>query len=256
MNKNTIHLIMVPFTGLGEFGGYRGDSWFQHRIILFKQFTLNGLLHQTDKNFTLWCAFREEERVNPICQELYTHLKKVCSFPVVFTYGGIPFWDDKFKEDNLLERLKIILPQLKETIGDKKWVYETSQPSDDTFHIDTVKEINKQEPALKRSFLHRNGYVYDVNNKRLAEWRPATNPPFYTIVYPSDIFLDADKRFEYCKAYRSHESAETAFESVKLADGMYCVGVHKGNISTSWWHPFRCKEIKEAKKILKGFAIK
>ena len=257
MNKDTLHLMMVPFTGLGEFGGYRSDSWFKHRIIIFKQFTLNGLLKQTDQNFTLWCSFRPEERENPICQELYTYLKEVCTFPVVFTYGGLPFWDDKFPNDNLFERLKIMLPQLKETVGDYKWILETIQPSDDTYHKDFVKEVNKQEPAYKRSFLHSNGYVYDMINKRLAEWRPITNPPFYTIVYPRDVFLDPVKRFKYCKEYRSHESAATAFKSVKLADGQYCVGVHKGNISTSWWHPFRCKEIKgkKAQKILKGFGI-
>ena len=104
--NNTIHFVQIPFTGLGLQNGYRGDEWLKYRIEIFKNYTLKSLLNQTEKNFVTWLCFREEERKNLQVVELYAYLTSL-NIPVIFTFGGIVFWDDKYPNDNLLERLKI-----------------------------------------------------------------------------------------------------------------------------------------------------
>lgn len=231
---------MVPFTGLGLKGGYRGDKWFKYRIEIFKKYTLNSLLKQTDRNFILWLAFREEERYNPICNRFKRYLEGIPNFKFVFTYGGCPIWDDKYKEDNLLERLHKILPQLKKYINEETWVYETMQPSDDMYTMGAIEEINRQEPRKRGILTHFRGSVFNKQTQRLADWNPTTiNPPFYTIMYPVEDFLDPQKHFDYMKDSKSHEDVIRLFDSVKLPDYRYCVMVHEKNISTNWWHPFR-----------------
>lgn len=257
MNKDILHFVQVPFTGLGLWNGYRGDEWFRYRIKLFKKYTLNSLLNQTDKNFILWLAFREEERSNEDCQRLYRHLKEVCPFPVIFTYGGLMFWDDKYLNDDLLGRLKTVLPTLKEVVGNKKWIYVTIQPSDDLYHLKAIEEINAQQPADRKALLHDKGFMYNELTKQLAEWLPSTNPPFYTLIYPVETFLDPVKHYEYVKDIKTHEEIPDIFDCTKLSDYKYCVIVHKQNISTSWLHRFRGKILsnRKGRNILKEFGV-
>ena len=255
--KNFIHFCMIPFTGLGLHGGYRGDSWFKYRIGLFKKYTLQSLLNQTNRNFITWIAVRPEERFNPICQEFHKFMMKLKDFPCVFTYGGIPIWDDKYKNDNLLERLEKTLPELKRFLKDEQWVYETCQPSDDVFHINEMKEIQEKEPKENRTLIHDKGYVFNEETQRLAEWNPLINPPFHTVMFPADVFFDPKKHFDYMKNSINHEDIIRKFDCVKLPDKRYCVVVHGKNISTNWWHPFRGKVFnwEEGKEILKDFGM-
>ena len=73
MDKMT-HFLHVPWTGLGLYGGFRGNRWLKNRIQIFKQFVVPSLLAQTEQNFILWCAFRHEERDNPLVKELKKYL--------------------------------------------------------------------------------------------------------------------------------------------------------------------------------------
>ena len=56
-----IIIVLIPFTGVG-IPGYKGDVWFKERIALFERYTLESLLNQSDKDFTLWVVFRPEEK--------------------------------------------------------------------------------------------------------------------------------------------------------------------------------------------------
>lgn len=263
MNKNFIHLVAIPFTGLGLHNGFRGNRWFKYRINIFKKYTLKSLINQTDLNFILWLAFRKEEKTNPLTIRFYKYLKNVCPFPVIFTYGGCFIWDDKYRNDNLLERLEIILPEIKEKLGkilgEKKWVYETMQPSDDMYSSTAMEEINKQEPEKRGILSHFRGFILNKQTQRVAEWNPTTiNPPFYTIMYPIEDFLDPVKHFNYFKNSKSHEDVIRLFNPIRLPDNRYCVLVHEKNISTNWWHPFRGKVYswKEGREIMKkGFNV-
>ena len=64
------HLIAIPFSGVGLHGGFRGDTWFRHRIDIFKNHTLKSLKNQSNKDFTLWLWMRPEEKNNPLTREL------------------------------------------------------------------------------------------------------------------------------------------------------------------------------------------
>lgn len=260
MRNDILHLAMVPMTGLGlgskQSRGYRGDEWFAYRIQLFKNYTLKSLLNQTNKNFVIWMSFRPEEKTNPLCIEFEKYMQ-TCGQPFIFTYGGLCFWDDKFPNDNLLERLKLTLPVLKEKFNNTKFIYETLQPSDDCYSDETINNIQRIEPQKNTAITHQKGFMFNERTMRVAEWCPPTNPPFYTIMYPSDVFFDAEKHFNYMRGFKSHEDITKIFNCIRMPDFNYCVLVHQKNISTNWWHPFRGKIFNWAEGwvILKRFGI-
>lgn len=256
--KDFIHLVYVPFTGLGLHGGYRGDDWFRYRIELFKNYTLKSLLNQTCRRFIIWLSFRPEEKDNPITREFADYLFTVDQ-PFILTFGGLCFWDDKYKNDNLLERLKISMSQVKEHLPIKAgWILETLQPSDDLYCRDQVELIQDKFRGKKEVFVNKRGRMLNTLTQKVADWNPTTNPPFYTIVYPADVFFDPVKHFNYMRGFKSHEDIPHLFHTISLGDGNYCVLSHSKNISTNWWHPFRGKiySHKEAGVILEEFGIK
>jgi len=253
-----IHFIYTPFTGLGLNRNRFDDNWLAYRIEIFKNYTLKSLLNQTNRNFVHWISFRETDRQRPLIKELYEYMRNLKDYPFVFTFGGIAFWDDKYENNNLLERLKLTLPDLRKVCEGKEYVWETILASDDMAHKQAIQGIQEKELKQGKAFVHGNGYLFNVKTQRLAEWNPATNPPFYTIMYPMDVFLDPEKHFEYMKGFKSHEDIPKLFDCEKLPDGRYCYMVHKKNISTNWWHPFRGKLIDwgQGSEILKDFGIK
>jgi len=259
--EKIIHLLYTPFTGLGMFNGYRGYEWFRHRMLLFLKYVIPSLENQTNRDFIHWISFRPEEYSNRITEAIYNYLKysRKSKYRFVFTFGGLCFWDDKNIDDNLLERLQKTLPELKDIVGDSKYVYKTIVPSDDMYHKDVVESIQKEPYREKGALVHHKGYVFNEPTKQLAEWNPPKNsfPPFYTIMYPVDVFLDPQKHFDYVKPYRSHEDIPKIFKTKQLPDNRYCVMVHENNISTNWYCGFKGKVFhgEEKEKILKDFGI-
>ena len=97
------HFLYCPFTGLGLYGGHRGNRWLRNRIKIFKQFVVPSLLAQTNQNFVIWISWRFEDRGDPLVRELYEWLSLRFMMPdmksrVVFTYAGVCFWDDKYSD--------------------------------------------------------------------------------------------------------------------------------------------------------------
>lgn len=255
--KDFCHFVMIPFTGLGLKGGYRGDDWFKYRISIFKKYTLQSLLNQTCRDFVIWISFRPEEEINPIAVDFKKYMEGIGQ-PFIFTYGGLCFYDDKFNDVGLLNRLRKTLPKLKDYIENKKYVLETLQPSDDMFATDEMENIQNEDYEDNKALTHDKGYVIQEETQRVADWVPATNPPFYTIMYSEDVFLDADKHLKYLQGFKSHEDIVRIFKCKTLLNGKYCVLTHGKNISTNWWHPFRghIYSAEESKEILKNFGIK
>src|SRR3990167_9405134 len=140
---NFCHFLMVPFTGLGLFNGFRGNQWLKNRIKIFNEFVLPSILAQGPKDFYVWFCWRAEERSNIIVQEFQKSLEGIEGFRAVHTWGGIPFWDDKYDDkiaqERLLKTLEISLPELKNIVGDIKYVLVTIQPSDDMYLGDTYQ---------------------------------------------------------------------------------------------------------------------
>ena len=92
---NFVHLIYIPFTGVGLYGGFRGQEWYKDRIEIFKQYTLKSLLNQTERNFVIWLSFRPQEETNPLTAELLNYLKSL-DIQYVATFNGLMYIDDKY----------------------------------------------------------------------------------------------------------------------------------------------------------------
>ena len=232
------HIVMVPFTGLGRFGGFRGDKWLKNRIKIFKEYTLQSLMNQKSLNFVLWCSWRPEEKENPIVKEFYKNLLQLRGLTVIFTYHGLCFYDDKAENagEKLLENLKQTLPELKQhAIGD--WIYLTINPSDDMYLFYIFDDLQRIPPS-ECAILITTGYIMNYNTKEIAEYNPDTIPPFFTIMFPRDKFLDPQKHLDYIGPYESHEYIKDYFFFETLKCRGFVVGTHGENISTTIDHPY------------------
>ena len=269
------HLIYTPFVGVGLHGGMRGQKWLAHRIEIFKSYTLKSLLNQTSRDFLHWMSFRPQERNNPLIQGLRFYLESI-NYKFIFTFDGLMYWDDKFtkynlkailrnflmmawdcyiykelknpltlfrmswenKNKTLLRRLSFSLSELSNSIGEEfEWVYLTRIDSDDMFHKDAVELIQKQEPKERKALTFDQGYILNIQTGQLAEWKPPTNSPFHTIIFPSETFFNPQRHLEYYGSFKSHEDIPKVFNCEMLDMNKYCVSFHGKHISTAWSYP-------------------
>ena len=248
------HFLYVPFTGLGLYGGHRGSRWLRNRIKIFKQFVVPSLLNQTNQNFTLWISWRREERGNSDVVGLKNFLDEH-GLESVFTYSGICFWDDKHPDEVARERLMSALhgslAEVVNYVGDVDDVLMTIQPSDDLYEKEMVA---KTQEALKDSQAvgYKHGYIINYLTKEIREYNPSTNPPFFTIKFSKEDFIDPFKHAQHTaikqdvgkyKAgtpYPSHEYLKDVFGVAhKYLEGRgFTVGCHGENISTHFNHPY------------------
>lgn len=270
-----LHLCYIPFTGVGLRGGMRGDTWYKHRIEVFKNYTLKSLANQSNKDFVLWLSFRPEEKDNPLTQEIRESVG-LAGLRAVFSYDGLMYVDDKFvdfgmktrvrnflrmawdmwyykewknplevwkytwenKNKTLLNRVTHTLAGLGDKVGmDYDWVYMTRLDSDDMFHREAVNLIQSQEPGIKRSLCFKEGYIYNVQTGQVAEWNPPTNPPFHTITFPAKVFFNPEAYLAYYNGFKTHEDAVTCFDPVYMDMHKYMVSFHGKHISTDWHSP-------------------
>lgn len=269
------HVVYTPFTGVGLHGGFRGNQWFDHRVFIFKQYTLKSLLHQENKDFIHWISFRPEEKNHPLVRELSRHLKEK-NYKFVFTFNGLMYHDDKFthytlyqkirnflmmmrdnwvyhepksplsvlkqswedKNESLIYRLKESLHTLQDVVGsDYDWIYLTRIDSDDMFHRQTIDLIQHQEPEERKALIFDKGFIYNIKTKQLADWNPPTNPPFHTIIFPGGIFFDAYRHKAYYSSFKTHEDIPKVFKAEVLDDKKYMVTYHGKQVSTDWDSP-------------------
>ena len=238
------HFIYVPFTGLGLYGGHRGSRWLKNRIKIFKQFVVPSLLAQTNQNFTIWISWRPEDRGNLAITELYLDLVRMFGEErVAFSYSGVCFWDDKYEDalahDRLATALHGSFRDIINYVGDVKHVLMTIQPSDDCYHKDMVQEMQnvfKETDLQAVGFKH--GYIMNYQTKELREYNPKTNPPFFTIKFPRETFLDPLAHMKYTGPYKSHEYIGEKLNYKQFDARGFLVGTHGENISTHFKHPY------------------
>jgi hypothetical protein len=248
------HYLMVPFTGLGLYGGYRGARWLRNRIKIFKQFVIPSILNQSNQDFTVWIAWRPEERTNQQVIELREYLTTL-PLKVIFTYGGLPIWDDKFPDDvahsRLTTNLHLTLRDLVDDIGDVEHVYMTIQPSDDCYRYDAVDMIHQALAGdTMQAFGFAKGYIINYQTKEVSDYNPTTNPPFYTIKFKKHSFIEPQEHVSYAPI-KSHEYVANHLKYGVIAERGFMVGCHGENVSTFYNHPF--KGDKADPSILKKF---
>lgn len=254
------HILYIPFTGLGLFNGFRGDSWFSYRAEIFNKYTLESLKGQK-KPFILWISFRPQEKNNPITKKIEKYVKE-SGIKYVFTFDGLMYHDDKDVKRNstLMERLGKSLKIVKKYLDlHLKYTYLTVISSDDLFASDMTKIIQSKKYIYGGALYHRKGYVLNIETNELADWYNPYSIGFYTIYYETKNFLDEGKHLFQQGNLTSHELVSQIYISEEMPDNKYCCVVHGRNISTIWDHPYKGKQYfydKDKKKILKTFNIK
>lgn len=257
--ERTAHFMYVPLLGLGLYGGYRGTHWLRNRIKIFKQFVVPSLLAQTSKDFILWISVRYEDRRNPQIQKLKEYLEGIKGFKTVFTYAGICFWDDKYEDivarERLVNAVHGSIGELISVMGECDNVLITLQPSDDCYETTAVRRIQEmfEKDRQAQAITYTNGYICNYQTKEVAEYTPLTNPPFFTIKFPTEIFKDPMKHIEFTGPYKSHEYIGEKLELRKIIDRGYLVGTHGENISTFFDHPFKKSLVDN--KVLRKFGL-
>jgi hypothetical protein len=264
------HFLYTPFTGLGLYGGSRGKAWLRDRIAIYKQFVVPSLQAQTSQNFTLWLSWRPQDRNVQIIKDLEEYLEVLFPNRVVFTYSGLCFYDDKFSDEEartrLLTSLHRSLHELINDIGDVKEVAYTIQPSDDCYHSNMVKDV--QELFKKTDFQaigYKHGYIMNYQTLELKEYNPLTNPPFYTIRFPKEIFIDPFKHAQYTALkhdsgkYKtgtplpSHEYVGDCLKYLQIPFRGFLVGTHGQNISTHFNIPYAGQSVPQ--EVLSSFGL-
>ena len=267
-------LVYTPFTGLGLYGGFRGNRWLRNRITVFKNFVIPSLLNQTDRDFVLWVSWREEERDNRYVKELEEWLmEEMPENKFVFTYGGVCFWDDKYDQVQARERLfrsfKATLPALLDYVPDCDEVQILLQPSDDMYDEGTVEHFKEALQGEYNAVGYTKGYLCNYATKDILEYNPKTNPPFFAYKIPRALFSDPYKHMKYISTkvdegqypagtpYPSHEWIPNAFHMAFLTRRGFMVGTHGENISTHFNHPYGGAEIVDEEKavVLENFGI-
>lgn len=265
------HFLYIPFTGLGLYGGSRGNAWLKDRINIFTTFVVPSMQVQTSQNFTIWASFRKEERHNKDVKNLEAYLKTIFGTErVVFTYSGVCFWDDKHPDAVARERLITALHHSMTTlinhIGDVKDVIYTIQPSDDCYNSHMVEEIQMLFKNTDFNAIgYKHGYIMNYRTGELREYNPETNPPFFSIRFPKDLFIDPFKhaqwtalkrdvgKYKQGTPYPSHEYIGDCLKYLQLPKRGFLVGTHGRNISTHFKHPYAGEEVDKTK--LKDFGI-
>jgi hypothetical protein len=276
ISKTCINVIYIPFTGVG-IPGYGGDMWLHERILLFLDYTLQSLKHQTIKDFYLWLSFRPEEK-GSVYIEALDHALKTSGVKFVMTFDGLMYHDDKFggsfthrlknvarvirrawkahdwsilkvahqvffntKNKTLKQRLSRSLKKIRKILPSTKKVYLSRIDSDDMFSQDYLSQVRNLGKKIGTALVVKNGYIYNQSTKELAIWKPQTNPPFHTIIFRNFDFFRRNAHYDIIKDYKSHEDVTKIFTHRFLKDGSYCVLTHspKLHISTTWNHPFR-----------------
>jgi len=247
------HIFAIPFTGKTPKSDTQTQEWYDFRADIFIKYTLESLKNQTDKSSLIWLQFRPQEIDNSTTEKIKKALDK-SKLEYLMTFNGAIMKEDRaiWHNKDLIERTEKSLKQFKIK---EKYVYETNLDSDDMVHKDFVKIIKSKKFKKNGALYCKEGYAYETSG-RLADWHNPTANQNYTIMYPTEIFLDAKKHFEYQNGLDSHEQIPKKFDSEEMPKEMYCAIIHGTNVSTIWIHNFRGKEYyynEEINKILSNF---
>jgi hypothetical protein len=260
----------VPFTGLGLYGGFRGDRWLKNRIKIFEQFVLPSLLNQSDRDFALAIFWRPEERFNKIVRDFEERMSR-SGLQCKFIYSGILMYDDKYEDKRARERygdaLHSGLHELLDLAPDADYIYWMLQPSDDCYHRETVRSVKLafQDPDTD-AISGWGGYICNYKTGEVREYNPKTNPPFAAIKFERITFFDPARHLVYLglkedtEKYKagtplpSHEYLPKCLRTKYFGDRSFLVGCHGENISTFFNHPYGGQEVDQS--ILEFFGIR
>jgi len=237
--QNAINIVYSDFSRRLN----KPSDWWEYRLDIFKNYTLNSLANQTNKNFWFMLNLRDK-----FPKELMSKLDTIlCNFS---NSSGIPhFYTYPDDIDDLPKRARMHLPE-------SEYIFLTRIDSDDLYHQDAIAEIQTHEYRHRGALVFQKGYCYDVENKRLQHYQ-MPSPPFCTILFPREVFIDVNKAREYMNI-QGHDQVFGQMNSIALSENKFIVLIHgKNNRSQYFKNQFGRIEISELEhsKILKQFGL-
>lgn len=236
--KNFIHIIHSDFSR--KVGGKNID-WFKYRLKILENFTLKSLVNQTIKNFYYVIYLR---RCFP--EALVLELQKILNNSGL--RNAIIYYD---KENDIKNKISSYFPK-------SKYIYATRIDSDDLFHKDVVREIQSYQFKRRQALIYQRGYCYDCINKKMRHHLMSC-PPFHTIMYPYELYLDLNTAAEYRGSSGGHDTIISSMNYTVLEPYKYIVLFHGLNNRSRYVekneYDFRTIPREEHNKILKDFNI-
>lgn len=204
MNNKTLHIIANEFTRHIP----HPDDWWDRRLDIYEHYCLASIKNQTNKNFILlmtlnWVPDKYQLRIRKILEN-----------------SGLNFIIRNYATTTISEALSNVSNKY-------DFVYHTRVDSDDMFHKDAISEIQSYEFSHRQALIFQKGYCYDCRVNRLQHYF-MPSPPFSTIMYPMNVYLDEKKQEEY-KSFKSHDALLGAMPHTKLSENKFIVNVHGTN---------------------------
>jgi len=204
MNSKTLHIIGNEFTrNIGH-----PDEWWEHRLKIYEHYCLESIKNQTNKNFVLTMT------TDFVPDKYRDVIKKILE------RSGITYYIRNVKDISFSDFIK-------QFSDGYDYIYHTRIDSDDLIHKDAVKEIQSYDFAERRALVFQKGYCLDCKGGRLQHYY-MPSPPFSTIMYPIDVYLDEKKQDEY-KQFRSHDELVYKMNTIVLSENKFIVNVHGTN---------------------------
>lgn len=248
---NVEYVIWMPFGDMMHTGDVNrsqaiynkclcNPEWWEHRAQIMRDYTLPSLQAQTFKQFKIFAGIRSEtvSIAKPVIRALLTSGLSV----------AIMHCDEQAALMSLGK------------VSDKAWIVKIHLDSDDMYSAGAMEIFANIQPKHGMVGLFRNGYIYDVNSGRMAEYNTAA-PPFFCKCYHRGALRNEAQlkayETEWLKPY--HHQLPDCQRVVRLPHWNYCVTIHGKNTSTAWTNAHTADKIGadvKAEAILPRFGVK
>lgn len=147
--------------------------WVEHRIKLFRDLTLNSLIHQSNQNFLTLLKYdpRSHDVIYEVLSDLGIKLPDHIRFVPVEQYDQA----------------------IAEYIQGADELYIARTDSDDLLHRDYFQKLHKYRHKPETwALLNQNGYYWDRDRNIMAP-RFYASPQFYVLIYQAKNFLKGER---------------------------------------------------------------
>jgi len=120
-----------------------------------------------------------------------------------------------------------------EECKDCEWVYVTRLDCDDLYSCNVMAGIRAVTPEEKKAIVIEHGFHYAPEVKKMHMWG-WHSPPFYTIIYPSEVYCDPTACALYFNA--PHNKITTQMKIYHRAPGRFVSIKHALNGAVRKFH--------------------
>jgi len=192
-------------------------EWVDHRFQIYNDFVLKQFELQTEKEFEIVLHINPDFKY---CLEKFGQLVSDKIHIHRFNKAlPLSYENHHYASAPMLDKAK-----------DYDWVYYTRLDTDDVHGIHTIERIREKKPDYKKAVILRYGFDYHTIERKVGRWLFVESPTS-TIIFPSEIFVDAIKAAEYGST--PHRKIRERFPNFEFVSGYnYCVLIHGKNDSS------------------------